>query len=68
MLDMTMAQMVHAKRFEEELEARNTLIAERGIQAAIEYENALEERREMRRAWPWFIAWVAITVIGCCII
>ena len=71
MLKMETVQIVQRKRLEdehkaklEELEARNTLIAQRGIQAAIEYERQLEERR----AWPWFIAWIVITVIGCCII
>ena len=64
MLDMRMAQMVHEKRIEEELEARNTLIAQRGIQAALEYEEMLEERR----AWPWVIAFVVLLCVGCCII
>lgn len=64
MLDMKMAQMVHEKRIEEEIAIRNTLIAERGIQAAIEYEEELEARREEIKARILLVVLVVVLVIG----
>ena len=64
MLDMRMAQMVHEKRIEEEIEARNTLIAERGRQAAIEYLQKRQARREEIVSWALFAVLLVVLTVG----
>ena len=64
MLDMRMAQLVHKKRIEEEIELRNTLIEERGRQAAIEYLQKRQARREEIVSWALFGVLVVILTIG----
>lgn len=63
-MDMTLARLQAKWQAENRIEARECEIAERGIQAAIEYEQELEARRENIKSYILAGLLLAIIVFG----